>query len=206
VVYIGRNLKLEQIGLLDRAKELHEQGHGSREIVSILKQEYPDKAKDIPSHMGVERALAIVEQRKVHEQIVQGLDPVEEMNNEFKQKMDGNTEKLAHIEKKANEILNEAMESDSIADKTKALKEVRDTLAQISKNYVNLQQWYQMRVKNIENEAQEQKKEIEKVLVEWLTIVEENVCPICKERTIPKIMHLVKAGKSEEDNKEDLNV
>jgi hypothetical protein len=39
--------------------------------------------------------------------------------------------------------------------------------------------------------------------VEWLTIVEENVCPICKERTIPKIMHLVKAGKSEEDKKEE---
>jgi len=184
---------LEEMGLLDEIKKLHDEGYGTPAIVQIVSQHYPEKVEKVGgiSHMSVDRALKLIDRMAIQEQIKQGINPVDEFNREFREKMDKNTEELESIKKKAGKILEEAMESDSIADKTKALKEVRDTLTQMAKNYVALQQFYQMKVNNLQKEAYEQQEHVKRLLVIAVAKLEEVVCPICKEKAINEFVKVI---------------
>lgn len=182
--------KLEQLGLMEKARQLRDDGYGWHEIAAVLKQIEP---KFDGSHMSVKRGLQAYDRLQIREQVKQGLNPVDEMNREFREKMDKNTHELECLKVRANTILNEAMDSDSISDKTKALKEVRDTLAQMAKNNLALQQFYQMKIDTIQKESFHQREQITKLLLMFISKVDDVVCPMCKEKAIPAIMKIVES-------------
>ena len=185
-----RKSKLEEHGLLDEAKELQKTGMGLHEIANHIMQKHPEVEL---SFMAVKRGLAVGDQKKIDEQIQEGLNPADVFIEEFRKQVDVNTEKLSNLEKKANKILDEAMESDSISDKAKALKEVRDTLGQIVKNYTALQQYCVRQTDGINRKAFEQKAQVNNLLMIWINTVTEGVCPRCKETLIPKLIKLVES-------------
>jgi hypothetical protein len=185
-----RKSKLEEMGLMESAKKLHDDGYGYHEIAKALTTMNPNFKG---SHMAIKRGLEAYDRLQIKDQMKQGLNPVDVANEDFKQRMDKNTDKLESMEKKANTILDEAMESDSITDKTRALKEARDTLAQIAKNYISIQQMYQMKFNNLEKEAFEQQAQVKKLLIIMISKVDEVVCPLCKEKAIPAIMKVLES-------------
>ena len=141
--------------------------------------------------MAVKRALEVDNKNKIDLQMEEGKNPVDEFQEEFKKKVDENTSELIGLQQKANKILDEAMESNSISDKTRALREVRDTLGQVVKNLISLQQYYNRQTNSLDREAFQKQQEVKILLVKWINVIKEETCPVCKEKVISKVIKLI---------------
>jgi hypothetical protein len=186
---MSKKSKLHEAGLVEEAKELRKEGFGYIAIADTIKKQHPEITE--LSHMAVKRALEIVERDKIEGQIEEGKNPVDEFAVEFKNKTDENTKKLEGLEKKANDILDKAMGGDDISDMTKAMKELREVLGQITKNRIAIQQYGVRQINNLDREAFKQKEQVRILLVKWINIIKEDTCPMCKEKVIPKVIELV---------------
>lgn len=192
-----RKSKLEEHGLLDEAKELQKTGMGLHEIANHIMQKHPEVQL---SFMAVKRGLAVGDQKKIDEQIQEGLNPIDELDEVFKKKIEDAEKKLLKLEERANKALDRAEDGDNIGDITKALKEVRETNSQIIKNLISLKQFYSIQRQGVDRKAFEQKSQVNNLLMMWTNIVTEGVCPKCKEVMIPKLIKLVESESKLEEN------
>ena len=189
---MSREFKLEEYGLVEEAKKLREEGFGWIETASILTRAHPEVEGGL-SHMAVKRGVLKAGTNEIQEQMEQGLNPVDEFSKELKLKINESTEELQSLKDKAEIILKEAMGGDSINDKTKALREVRETLRDIVKNQVTLQQYFNQKVDNLDREAFKQTEQVKILLVKWITVIEKELCPECKNESIPKIISFMES-------------
>jgi len=181
------------LGLLDRVKKLHDEGHGLEEIRGILLQENPDKAKDIPSFMGIQRALELHEKQQIQEQVHQGIDPLNEFTKEFRHEVTKIIRRNEKILDECEKALEDAKASGIMSDRLKAIDVTIKGFANERKNWESLQQFGIPRIEAIDKEAFRQKEAAKILLIKWTTRVEEKVCPLCKEKVIPEIIHLVES-------------
>jgi len=144
--------KLEELNLQKEAKELRDAGNGWIKVTSILNNRHPEiqETYDEPiSFMGVKRGVIAYEQQLMEKKIEDGIDPIEGMEREFRDAIRKNNKKINKLIKTADKILEDAIKEGTISDKTRALKEVRDSLAQEVKNWIALQQYGIRQVGNI---------------------------------------------------------
>lgn len=170
---------------------------GLHEIANHIMQKHPEVEL---SFMAVQRGLAIAGQKKIDEQIQEGLNPIDELDEVFKKKIEDAEKKLLKLEERANKALDRAEDGDNIGDITKALKEVRETNSQIIKNLISLKQFYSIQRQGVDRKAFEQKAQVNNLLMIWINTITEGVCSRCKETLIPKLIKLVESESKVEES------
>jgi len=188
--------KLEQHGLLDEARKLKDTGMSDNAVANHIMQRHPEVKISL---MAVRRGLAILEEKKIDEQIQEGLNPADELDELLRKKIEESDRKLLKLEERANKALDRAEGGDSIADITKALKESRETNAQIIKNQIALKQYYGKQIEGINKKAFEQKEQVNILLNQWIMKIESGLCPKCKQEIIPEVIKLIQLEKEEKE-------
>ena len=178
------------MGLLNKAKQMRDEGMSEQGIADYFNKD-KENPNDKVSVMAVHRALGVVEKNKINNLILQGKNPLDELIKDIREKAGKLDKKLEELEKKANKILDDAMESDSVSDKTKALKEVRDTIVQAQKNQIIIHQYCESLQNSVNDESLNQKEQVTNILNIWTDAVTELVCPICRKEVIPEVIRLV---------------
>jgi predicted S18 family serine protease len=154
--------------------------------------------------MAVKRALEVDNKNKIDLQMEEGKNPVDEFQEEFRRNIENNTKKLEKLEDKANKILDDAMNSDSVSDRTKAVREARDTLKEIKQNYIAQQQYYNRQVSGLDREAFQKQQEVKILLVKWINVIKEEIDdPVCKEKVISKVIKLIDLENEEVEEREN---
>ena len=184
-----RESKLKMIGLDKEAYELRKAGNtwadGNRIIHERHGKEIVNKFGEPVSDMGFKRAVIEYEKGLITKSLDDGLDPVKEMDRQFREAVVRCNKKNQKLEKKADEILERALKDGSITDQTRALKEVRDTISQELKNFVLLQQNGIRQVTNIGEVNFKNQQDVKILLVNFsdeLMKIYDELCDDCKQK------------------------
>ena len=178
------------MGLLNKAKQMRDEGMSEQGIADYFNKD-KELPKDKVSVMAVHRALGVVEKNKINNLILQGKNPLDELIKEIRENAKKIDIKIEKLIEKSEIIVDEAMEGDSISDKTKAIKEARDTLVQLQKNQIIIHQYCESLQNSVNDESLNQKEQVTNILNIWTDAVTELVCPICRKEVIPEVIRLV---------------
>lgn len=186
--------KLEEDGHLQEAKSLRDEGRGYIEIADTLNLKYYNGDRHY-SHMAIKRGLESLEKKSLDKAIDEGRDPIDEMTKEFREAIRKNNRKLNKLLKTADEILQDALAEGTITEKAKALKEVRDSLAQVVKNWIALQQYGIRQATNIGDISRRREQDIKILIINWTEQLMEKkrqLCAKCKKEIDDLLEDLVK--------------
>ena len=179
---MSKENKIIRFNLEEEARQLRELGHSYTSIGKTLAKNHPKiKALQKLSPMSVMRFFDADEQRKIKEQVDQGGNPVKDLTEEFCGAVRDINERSEALYRRSIRILDK-METNNKDDALllKAVKETRDSLAQLLKNMVALKQFGEKRSMNIQNINLKKEIHVKNMLMSFSRDLNEELCPNCR--------------------------
>jgi hypothetical protein len=190
---------LEELELQEEAYKLrYEDGYGWQEGAKVINTRHPEIVEKYGkplSHMGFKRGVVAYEKSLIEQKMEQGIDPIEDMSKEFREAIRKNNNKINKLVETADEILQDALRDGTVTEKTRALKEVRDSLAQEVKNWVALQQYGIRQATNIGSINLKKEENIKTLIINWtdqIIDIKEHLCEECKKRVDELLNDLIR--------------
>lgn len=177
--------------LQDEVESIREE-NGLIKSARILTQRYPDIEGGI-SHMCIKRYEESRDKTALLNTIEAGRDPLEELNHQFRVAIKKNTRKLNKLVDTSNLILEQALKEGTISDKTRALKEVRDSLGQEIKNWTALRQYGVIQSKHIGDINFKKEQDIRVMINIWtdeIIKLRDALCEECRKKV--KLENIIK--------------
>ena len=183
-----RASKLKELGLERKAYELRKNGETWEGIAGIINGEHGreiiTKYGQPLTHMSIKRGIVSYEKGLV-DRAFDDDNPLEEVADLIKEAVLVANKKNRKLEKKADTILDNAMKDGTYSEQTRALKEVRDTMAQEVKNLTTLAQYCDRQFGNARDINIKEQKNVIIMLKNYadeLFNIYENLCPECKKK------------------------
>jgi len=171
--------KIIKYGLEAEVDTMLDQDMSLADVASAIKLNHPDieDLKDISS-MSIMRYRNSRDQLNISEKIEEGKDPVSEFITEYRNAIKSLLDKSDTLYKESLELLEQAKQSESMPDKLKAVKEVRDNIEQERKAWVSLAQYGVRQTSNIFNINVKKEQNIKVMLLNW----SKDLCPACRSK------------------------
>ena len=184
--------KISRYNLEDEAQQLRDMGNSYKVIADTLKRNHP-KILDIQklSPMAVMRYFDSLEEQKLQEELDVGKDPVKDLTEEFCNSVRDINQRSEAIYHRSIRLLDK-LEKDGADSMVilKAIKEVRDSLAEERKNMVALKQYGEKRSLVINNVNLKKEIHVKNMLLSFSKDLNKELCPKCRAK-LPKVLEKI---------------
>jgi len=173
--------KIEKYNLQNEVLELKQAGFSLQKIAETLRNSHPDiqELKNL-SAMSVQRFLSNWKQHKIQKQLDNGEDPINDLVEEFKNKLydlDDETHEIYKIMKKA---LKRTVKEGNNQNIIKAARGALEAIEQTRKNWISLIQWGSNKLKPIEQAREYNTFKIDNFIIN----LSEELCPKCRRKVV----------------------
>jgi len=176
---MGNINKIIKYGLESEAQSLLDSGLSRAKIAETLRNNHPEivDLKDL-SAMSVQRWIDSKERAKLEESIEQGKDPLDDFMKEYRRAIKDLNLKAERLYNKANKLLDKAELEGDTTTSLRAIKEVRDSLDQLRKNWVSLMQYGTRQTSNIYHINLKKEQNVKIMLLEFSKVL----CNECRSK------------------------
>ena len=147
---MGNINKIIKYGLEDEAQSLLDSGLSRAKIAETIRNNHPEivDLKDL-SAMSVQRWIESRERKEIEDKLEEGKDPLDLFIKEYRKAIKDLNAKAEKLYNKSSKLLDKVEQEGNSIITLKAIKEVRDSLDQLRKNWVSLMQYGTRQTSNI---------------------------------------------------------
>ncbi len=183
--------KIVKYGLQDLVKSLKNEGKSDTEIARIISLQYGDKYPELKnlSRMSIARFFEALARDEVQEKLNAGKtedEIIEEIYNEFRQKMRAIIQKMEERDKIIDELLEEAKRKGETKEILEYLREQRQNIEQLRKNLVSLVQYAERQFKPVIQIDMHKEIKVKNLLLSF----SKELCSECRKKVAKKILEV----------------